>query len=274
MIKDILLNLSLIARQDATIDYAVALASTFAARIAGIAFAYEKVPIGLLGDETWVDGLEQLRKEAEEAAKTAVARLEGAARTAGVLVDTRLLETTFAGTADEFGALARRFDLSITRQVEPRTGTADQLIVEAALFDSGRPVLIVPYAQQGVAKFDRIMLCWDGSRSAARALADAFPFLQRAKAIEVFTVESGKSLAVSASDVVDHLARHNLKAEIQRVATADADVARQICSHAADSQMDLVVMGGYGHSRLREFVLGGATRDVLGGMTIPTFMSH
>jgi nucleotide-binding universal stress UspA family protein len=238
-----------------------------------VAFAYEKLPIGLLGDDTWVEGLEQLRQEAWDSAKAALARLEAAARTADVPVDSRLLETTFSGTADEFGRLARRFDLSIVRQVEPRTGTADQLIVEAALFDSGRPVLIVPYAQKGAAKLDRIMLCWDGSRSAARALADALPFLQCAKIIEVFTVESGNSDIV-ASDIIDHLVRHGLKAQAQRVAAADVDVAGHIRSHATDAQIDLIVMGGYGHSRLREFVLGGVTRDILERMTIATLMSH
>ena len=99
-----------------------------------------------------------------------------------------MASATFLGTAEEFGRMVRRFDLSVVRQAEPRTGTSDHLIVQAAIFDSGRPVIVVPYGHTMPARFDRILVCWDGSRSAARAAADAFPFLRRAKAIEVLTV--------------------------------------------------------------------------------------
>ena len=152
----------------------------------------------------------------------------------------------------------------------------DGLIVEAALFDSGRPMLVVPYIQRNGLKLDRILLCWDGSRSAARAAADALPFLRCAKLVEVVTVasEPAKSDEMPGADIAHHLARHGVKVELKRIVTAETDVASTILSHAADSSADFLVMGGYGHSRLREFVLGGMTREILASMTVPTLMSH
>ena len=120
------------------------------------------------------------------------------------------------------------------------------------------------------------MLCWDGSRTAARAAADALPFLTRAKAIEIFIVETGKlkSDESPGTDIASHLARHDLNVSVERTVAGDIDVASVILSHAADVGADMLVMGGYGHSRLREFILGGVTRAILGSMTVPTLMSH
>ena len=162
------------------------------------------------------------------------------------------------------------------RQAEPDQAALDGLIVEAALFDSGRPMLVVPYIQRNGLRLDRILLCWDGSRSSARAVADALPFLRRAKAVEVVTVasEPAKSDEMRGADIAHHLARHGVKVELKRIVTAETDVASTILSHAADSSADFLVMGGYGHSRLREFILGGVTREILASMTVPVLMSH
>jgi len=223
------------------------------------------------------DVIDSQRAENERVAKAAISRFENAARLASVLVETRLVEATLAGAATRFAHIARRFDLSVVAQAQPNaTDGLDALIVEQALFDSGRPVLVVPYIQTAPFKADRVMLCWDGSRPAARAAGDAMPILARAKTVEVFIVESGKlkSHEIPGADIADHLARHGLKVNVTRTVSGDVDVANVILSHAADSGADLIVMGGYGHSRLREFVLGGATRGLLASMTVPTLMSH
>jgi nucleotide-binding universal stress UspA family protein len=121
-----------------------------------------------------------------------------------------------------------------------------------------------------------VMVCWDGSRSAARAVGDALPFLLRAEKVEVVLVasEPGKSDEIPGADIAHHLARHGLKVELKRIVAVDVDVTNTLLSHAADVGSDLLVMGGYGHSRLREFVLGGVTRGILASMTLPTLMSH
>ena len=161
-------------------------------------------------------------------------------------------------------------------QSEPDQPAVGDLIIEAALFDTGRPVLVVPYIQRAGLRLDRILLCWDGSRSAARAAADALPFLRRGRLVEVVTVasEPAKTDEMPGADIAQHLARHDVKVELNRIVTVETDVASTILSHAADSSADLLVMGGYGHSRLREFILGGVTREILSSMTVPTLMSH
>ena len=187
-----------------------------------------------------------------------------------------MIEAPVANAANLFGSIARRFDLSVVGQPEPDKPGPDDLIVEAALFESGRPVLVVPYIQRTGLQLDRVMVGWDGSRNAARAVADAMPLLVRAKTTEVVIVtgEPAKSDEIPGADIAHHLARHGAKVEVKQIVAIDTDVANTILSHAADSSADLLVMGGYGHSRLREFILGGATRGILAAMTVPTLMSH
>ena len=136
-------------------------------------------------------------------------------------------------------------------------------------------MLIVPYIQSDGLRLNRVMLCWDGSRNAARAIADAHPFLARAKAIELVTVSRDvKNEELRDADIARNLARHHLKVEFKNIVAADLDVPNAILSHAADTSADFIVMGGYGHSGMREFILGGATRRILATMTVATLMSH
>ena len=170
---------------------------------------------------------------------------------------------------------ARHYDLSVVAQEEQDDDVPQNLMIEAALFESGRPVLVVPYIQTADIKFDRVMLCWDGSRNAARAVADALPFLQRASQIDVVTVETKERRnSLRGALIAEHLARHKLKVTLKPIVAPDSDVTNVVLSQAADSETDLIVMGGYGHSRLREFILGGATRGILESMTVPVLMSH
>jgi nucleotide-binding universal stress UspA family protein len=172
--------------------------------------------------------------------------------------------------------MARRFDLAVIAQAEPEKVAPEEVIVEGALFGSGRPVIVVPYINKSGLALDRVVVAWDASRSAARAVADAMPFLAKAKTIDVVIVasERPKSDEVAGADIGHHLARRGLKVEVKRIVATDTDVANTLLSHAADTSADFMVMGGYGHSRLREFVLGGATRGILSSMTVPVLMSH
>jgi nucleotide-binding universal stress UspA family protein len=171
-----------------------------------------------------------------------------------------------------FDHLARRFDLSIVGQANPDVVVPQELIIEAALFQSGRPVVVVPYIQKTGLTLNRVLVRWDGGRQAAHAIADALPFLRRDKAVEIVVVATKplKSDESPRADIARHLAHHDLNVDLKRVVTGCADVANTILSYAAD----FIVMGGYGHSRLREFILGGANRGLLSSMTIPALMSH
>lgn len=275
MFKDIVVNLTVDAARDAGADFAVSVARAFDAHVSGIGFAYDVFLPGSIFGGMPVELANAERAKNAHAARTAIANFDEAARGAGVSAASRLLSASLADAADSFGKLARRFDLSVVAQAEPDTA-AGNMIIEAALFESGRPVLVVPYIQREGLELDCVMVCWDGSRSAARAVADALPFLVRAKQVEVVVVasEPGKSDEIPGADIAHHLARHGLEVELKRIVAVDVDVTNTILSHAADIGGDFLVMGGYGHSRLREFVLGGVTRGMLASMTIPTLMSH
>ncbi len=276
MIKDAIVNLTVGAPRDVAAEYAISVAAAFGAHLSGFGFAYEAVVPGTVFGSVAVELIQAQRAESHKAARAAVDSFEAAVRRVGISAESHLLEASSATAADTFGRLARRFDLAVVAQAEPDQLPARDLIIEAVLFESGRPVLIVPYIQTEGLKLDRVMVCWDGSRNAARAVGDAMPFLERAKAVEIVVVagDAGKSDEIPGADIAHHLARHGLRVELQRIVAGDLDVANTVLSHAADAGTDFIVMGGYGHSRLREFVLGGATRGILQSMTVPTLMSH
>jgi nucleotide-binding universal stress UspA family protein len=272
MIRDIVVNLGLGARDPAG-DYAVSLAEAFDAHALGVAFCYEPVILGTVMGGIQV--IEAQRAESNKKARAAITRFEQAVKRAGISAETRTISGSIAGAADEIGRIGRRFDLVVVGQPESKD-LPDEVINEGVLFESGRPVIFVPFINKGAMKLDRIMLCWDDSRAATRAIADAMPLLKKAKQVEVVIISDkpGKKDEVSGADLGQHLARHGLKVEVKRITSPDIDVPSTILSYAADSSADMIVMGGYGHSRLREFVLGGATRGMLESMTVPVLMSH
>jgi len=276
MIKDLIVNVTAGDGPDVAGPYAISIAETFDAHVAAIAFAYEPViPPTIMGGIP-ASLIESQRAENEKAATDALAGFDEGARRAGVSFESRIMGASVAGASESFGAMARRFDLSVIAQAEPDKVAPEELIVEGALFGSGRPVVVVPYIQKTGLKLDRVMVCWDASRNAARAVADAMPLLALAKAIDVVIVasERPKSDEIAGADIGQHLARHGLMVEVKRIVATDTDVANTLLSHAADTAADFIVMGGYGHSRLREFILGGVTRGILASMTVPALMSH
>jgi nucleotide-binding universal stress UspA family protein len=276
MIKDIVVNLSVGEKASPAGDYAVSVAAAFDAHLAGIAFLYDPiVPVSGAGYIP-AEVIETQERDNEAATKAALERFTAASARAGVTAEPLTLSASFAGVGEQFGRIARRFDLSIVGQAELETSGVEEIIAESALFESGRPVIIVPYIQKGPLKLDRVMVCWDGSRTATRAIADAMPLLHRCGRVEVVIVanERGKKDEIEGADMGAHLARHGLNVEVNRTALGDIDVADVILSHAADAGSDFIVMGGYGHSRLREFVLGGVTRSIMRSMTAPVLMSH
>jgi nucleotide-binding universal stress UspA family protein len=275
MIKDLLVNLSIDGKSDPAAEYAIAVAAALDAHLAGVAFAYEPImPLTVMGGAP-ANFIDAQRRESEAAAQGALERFQAAASAAGRSAVAQVLSTSLSGAADTFGRMARRFDLSVLAQTPREKAAPDELIAESALFQSGRPVIMVPYIHRGGLKLDRVMVCWDGGRAAARAIGDAMPFLQRAKAVDVVMVlgEEGKHDALPGAEMGPHLARHGLNVEVKRI-VSDGDVQDTLPSYAADISADFLVMGGYGHSRLREFILGGVTRSMLASMTVPCFMSH
>jgi nucleotide-binding universal stress UspA family protein len=172
---------------------------------------------------------------------------------------------------------ARYADLLVIGQ----TDTAEDLHVpadfpERLVLSAGRPVLILPTVGSFATLGKRILVAWNPSREATRAVTDAIPLLQRADTVHVMAVnpKTGEHGTVPGADIGLYLARHGVRVEVKSDYGAEIDVGNELLSRAADLDADLIVMGGYGHSRLKEWVLGGATRTILESMTAPVLMSH
>ena len=276
MIKDIVVNLSVNQEGGPAGDYAVSVASALDARLAGVAFVYDPiVPVSGAGYIP-AEVIETQQADNEAGAKAAIDRFAAATARAGLSAEPLTLTASLAGAGEQFGRIARRFDLAIVGQANPETSTIEDIIAEATLFESGRPMIVVPYIQKAPLKLDNVMVCWDGSRQAARAIGDALPLLAKAGRVEIviITSERGKQDEIAGADMAQHLARHGLKVEVHRISGGNIDVADALLSHVADNGTDFMVMGGYGHSRLREFVLGGVTHSILRSMTVPALMAH
>ena len=172
---------------------------------------------------------------------------------------------------------ARYADLVVIGQTDPSDGSniaAD--FPERLVLAAGRPVLILPSAGSFPTIGKRILVAWNPSREATRAVTDAIPLLQLADKVHVMAVNPrhGEHGNVPGADIGLYLARHGVRVEVKSDHGAEIDVGNELLSRAADLDADLIVMGGYGHSRLKEWVLGGATRTILASMTAPVLMSH
>jgi len=274
MIKNIIVGLATWKPRDPAADYAISIAKVFDAHLCGAAISYPPVIAASALEGLPPDLIEAQAAESTKATNAAVARYSSAASAAALSSETLTFETSVSGAAHTFGVLARHFDLAVVGQPEPDAPTSDQLMVEGALFESGHPVVVVPHIQKAGMDLDRVVVCWDGSRTAARALADSLPLLSRAKHVDLVTVSNAGHKSNEHPAVADHLVRHGIKPEFRHLVATDVDVASVLLSYVADASAGFMVMGGYGHSRLREFVLGGVTRSMLQAMTVPTLMSH
>jgi nucleotide-binding universal stress UspA family protein len=276
MVKDILVTLPAGDASSFSLDYAVTVARAFDAHLTGVAFVQDLVTVGTLFDGGAAVVLDQYRREGEATAEAATARFERTWQREGLSAESMILSAGAISLPELLARTARRFDLTILPQADPEDGRPGEVMIEATLLGSGRPILIVPIFQEGGVKFDQVLVCWDGSHNAARAIADAMPFLTRAKQVEVVTVATdGKSDdSLAGLYIAHHLSRHGVVVKVRNIVAHDRNVSLRIHSHAKQQSADLIVMGGYGHSRLREFVLGGATRDILESTTVPTLMSH
>ena len=168
---------------------------------------------------------------------------------------------------------ARYFDLCMVGWTP--NNEASQMTAEELVFSSGRPTLILP-GDEDVGPLDHVVIAWDGSRVAARAVADAAPFLEQASAISIVTVTDEKLLP---RDDVGYrlahgLAARGLQAKAESIHAGDNEIGAALQEHAIKINGSLLVMGGWGHSRLRDFVLGGATQGILADLRLPVLMSH
>ena len=278
--KDLLVVLDSDAPARWRIEIAAALAERFAAHLVALyPLPVPEAPrhFGYYDPALLNPFFEEWRARAREAADKTRALFDRITGLRGVSAEWR--EIPEGADADP-AIHARYADLTILGQLDPDGGESDTLQPhpEQVAIASGRPILVVPYAGNFPNVGQRVVIGWNASREAARAVSDAMPVLMAAEIVTVLTIDPREGPRahgeLPGADISLHLARHGVKAEIERTVSADLPIGEVLLSRVADLGADLLVMGAYGHSRVRELLLGGATRSLLRSMTLPVLMSH
>ncbi|MCC2653261.1 MAG: putative UspA stress protein [Microvirga sp.] len=276
MLKDLLLYVSPedVSAAHAATRHAIKLARTYEAHLTAMILEVEiEAPVSLYRGGALLD-LDPLRDSRHATAQQEAENFSGEAERAGIRFAV-LQARSYAGDAGEVvAARARLHDLTILPAPgrEPQDGLT---IVEDCLFSSGRPVLLVP--EPGAATpTDEVVIAWDGSAPAVRAMHDALPFLPGARRVTVITIGEEKTAPVDGSghDLCAHLGRHGIEAGFRYFDSRGRATGEAIAEVARELGADLIVMGGFAHSRLRDFVLGGATRHILNATPMPVLLSH
>lgn len=249
------------------------------AQQAGAHVTVQAASVKLALTSAWVskfatDLVDAENRRLQELADTAARSAQANAAAAGVACSIETPHLGYPDLLNAFRSQARLHDLTIL-DAETETVNLDRGLIEALLMDSGRPLLIVPPGRE-VFRAKRIILAWDGSARAARAAADALPFLRAAEAVDVVSVTGEKDLpdTVAGAGIAAHLARHDVAVTAMNVDAQEGDVAQALRDIADKSRADMIVMGGYVHSRLRELVFGGVTQSLLRQSSVPLFMAY
>jgi nucleotide-binding universal stress UspA family protein len=261
------------------VDEAVVFTVALGARISAIACEVEiRVPGSLLADvliDFQAMAVAETKKSSINAENLLVA-FQGAAEKRGVFQD-RILEHCLTSEVPRvLTEHARLRDLTIVPV--PEGEYFDQWYAETIIFGSGRPALIIPHTPKRVGAFtlDTVVVAWDFSRAAARAVADSLPILEKAKRVYVATVTHEKVIDTkrSGAELAKHLARHGVDVVVDTVDAAGRGIGEVLASYVTSRKADILVMGAYGHSRIRDFILGGATKSMLARPPLPIFLSH
>ena len=278
MYKSLLVSIPTELALRPVIDGAISLAARYQARLDAVAVGYEtaNIPLVAEGGAAVAAIFDDARERALERAHSALGLFEAEARRTGLAYSCRAVGAMPGEAAATLGAAARLYDLTVVAQPEFSRDTFDNALSQEILFQSGGPVLFMPYTFKGAFHARRVGICWDGSRLAGRAVRDAMPLLEQAEAITIITINAASSVPAdaSAAHLMRYLSRLGVPTEIDSLKTSKANTQSIILSLAADESLNLLVMGGYGHSRLKETVFGGVTREMLESMTVPTLMSH
>lgn len=275
MLNDIAVLLPVDRPAGPLIDCAAAVAGLFEAHLDGIACAYQAINPMIAFEASAVVMAAQYENGLEKVAAV-LDQFEITTRRLNIPHDAKSTFNVSYAATRTVTEMSRLYDLNIVAQPDSSNPSQTDFLSEAVLFGSGRPTLMIPYINRGTFRSDRVLICWDGKAPAARAVHNAAPFLRKAKAIDVVTINEDEDTAGEASlaALIAHLARRDLPATPHRLTADASDVHNAILSLAADNDSDLVVMGGYGHSRLREFILGGVTRGMFETLTVPALISH
>ncbi|MCB1496908.1 MAG: universal stress protein [Bauldia sp.] len=275
-VRDILVIVDLGGERRAAV-VAADLARQLEAHLTGLSIVYEPlIPVYTFAAPIPTDFVVAAREQNVADARAALEAFEAIGRQAGISVESRTSES-IAG--DSFVAVVRNAilaDIAVVGQEDPdRPEPSREAVIEALLFQAGIPTLMVPFA--GVSEFtaDKVVVAWNGSPASGRAVRAAMPLLTNAREVLVAMVDEGwEKEGEPGAEIGAYLARHDLNVTVRTIENATNGAGEALLSFAAAEEADWMVMGAYGHSRLREFLLGGATRHVLANATLPILMSH
>lgn len=283
-LRDLLVVLDGLARDEVVLGVALDLAQRHEAHVTGICPLELLYPANLslaLGGYPEAlalqEGMRRFEAEALEKAHHIEARFREQLRRNDAQGD---WEVATGQAADDIAHRSRTADVLVLGQADPDhpRPPRGRHLIEDALVKSGRPLLLVPFAGQFGTIGTNVLIGWNGTREAARAAHDALVLIEPTATITVLTVKRGRSAdadAVPGADMAEHLARHGHNVSAARtVADASISDGDALLAYASDISADLLVIGGYGHSRARELILGGVSRELLDHMTLPVLMSH
>jgi len=253
------------------------LARQTGAHLTGLALAFDPViPVYTVAAPIPTDFIVAAHEQSVGDAKVALEAFEAIGKQAGITTESRIGESV---AGDSFAAVVRNViltDLAVVGQNDPdHPEPMREVVIESLLFQAGVPTLLVPFA--GVSAFvpDKVVVAWNGSPAAGRAVRAAMPMLTTAKQVLVAMVDEGRQMAGEpGADIGAHLARHDLEVTVRTIANTQGGAGQALLAFAAEEDANWMVMGAYGHSRLMEFLLGGTTRQVLTNATLPILMSH
>lgn len=257
-------------------------ASQLAARFSGhlIGFHAESTPLPYVTPMGFPDTeFITISEEASEKRSVEIkAIFEERMRTAGVPHGWRAVKTMSGDSAVSALSAARASDLIVVQQVNPKEESGLAADVETLLFESGRPVLLVPYTMSVDCAFRKVLVAWNGSQQAARAAFDALPFIREAQETEILTLDAPdndeQDAEVAGADIAAALARHGARVSIAAAVTAGVGPGEAIENRIMETRADLLVMGAYSQPWLKQFFFGGATRTLLQSMPVATLMSR
>ncbi|RAU21542.1 universal stress protein [Paramagnetospirillum kuznetsovii] len=272
--KDILVHMDSTVQAGSRLDLALALAKRYQAHLIALNVRDRTLVPTRLTAQFGAEMDAILARGDAEAASAAKAMVEARAEAAQTSVEWR----DVAGDLMDTVALHARYcDLVVVGQTVPDNADG-RALPDSLVVAVGRPMLVVPHAGQFPSIGRRVLVAWNASREATRAVHDALPFLREAELVHVIAVNPEHGMAghgdIPGADICQHLSRHGVKAVCEHIRSDDIAAGAMLLNRVADEDCDMIVMGGYGRSRLREMVLGGATRHLLEHMTVPILMSH
>ena len=280
MIQDLMLPITDTSGDPNAVSAAIALAAAYGAHLSVVQPVSLPLPIpgpwGITPDFMQSEMYEELRADATKKAAKLRAQLDKE----NISWEVRLDEALFVEPPRAMARQARYADLTV--MTAPKRGAEDQAIARAffssLLFESGRPVMVVPPHHPIELPIRHVVVAWKPSRESTRALHDALTLLAGATSIDVVTVDPEVSDEAHGEDpgvdIATHLARHDLQVNVVNLPRSGQTVATTLLRHAAATEAQLLVAGGYGHSRLREWVLGGTTRELLQAIHLPILFAH